>query len=36
MLRPVWVPLRGEWFRDIGWIARNVMQRGPTCEEDPA
>ena len=36
MLRPVYVPLRGENTRDTLRIARNIMQRGPTCEEDPA
>ena len=36
MLRPVYVPLRGEDTRDNSRIARNIMQRGPTCEEDPA
>jgi hypothetical protein len=34
MLRPVYVPLRG--ITPPSRIARNIMQRGPACEEDPA
>jgi hypothetical protein len=39
MLRPVYVPLRGEGShpeRARSRTARNIMQRGPPCEEDPA
>ncbi|MDB5860497.1 MAG: hypothetical protein JWQ76_4186 [Ramlibacter sp.] len=39
MLRPIFVSLRGKKHPAecaLSWIARNNMQRGPLCEEDPA
>jgi hypothetical protein len=37
LFRPTYGPLRGEETQEhLSWTARNSMERGPPCEEDPA